>query len=90
MTSRGNRKVRAGRVITRGGDKTVGVLVERRVRHPLYGKEMSVSSKIMAHDEENQAAVGDKVRVMETRPVSRTKRWRVVEVLGKGSELKEE
>jgi len=90
MTSRGNRKIRIGRVITRGGEKTVGVLVERRVRHPLYGKEMSVSSKIMAHDEENRAAVGDKVRVMETRPVSRTKRWRVVEVLGKGSELKEE
>lgn len=85
MSERGNRKVREGRVITKGGDKTIGVLVERRERHALYGKEIKVSSKVMAHDEENQAGIGDVVRVMETRPMSRTKRWRMVEIIEKSS-----
>ncbi len=75
------RKVREGRVISDRADKTIVVLVERRVRHPLYGKEIRVSKKVHAHDEENRAKVGDVVRVMETRPLSKLKRWRLVDVV---------
>jgi small subunit ribosomal protein S17 len=65
------------------GNKTIAVLVERRVRHPLLGKELRVTKKIHAHDENNEAKIGNVVRVMETRPISRIKRWRLIEVLSK-------
>lgn len=81
MESRGHRKVREGRVCSAPGQKTIAVLIERRIRHPLLGKEIRVQKKIHAHDEDNGAKVGDRVRVMETRPISRLKRWRLVEIL---------
>jgi small subunit ribosomal protein S17 len=78
---RGRRKVRTGVVVSDGMDKTVMVRIDRKVAHPLYAKTVRRSSKLAAHDEQNDAHVGDTVRVMETRPLSKTKRWRVVEVL---------
>jgi len=75
------RKVRVGVVVSDGMDKTVVVRIDRQVRHPLYGKTVRRSSKLAAHDEQNDAHVGDTVRITETRPVSKTKRWRVVEVV---------
>ncbi|AKJ64948.1 30S ribosomal protein S17 [Kiritimatiella glycovorans] len=84
--SRGNRKERIGHVVRNSGDKTISVSVERHVRHPLYGKEMRVSRRFLVHDEDNAAKVGDKVRIMETRPVSRRKRWRLVDVVGGDTE----
>jgi small subunit ribosomal protein S17 len=78
---RGRRKVRVGVVVSDAMDKTVVVRIDRVVRHPLYGKTIRRSSKLAAHDEANDANVGDTVRVTETRPVSKTKRWRVVEVV---------
>jgi len=77
---RGRRKLRTGVVVSDKMDKTVLVRIDRQVRHPLYGKTVRRSSKLAAHDEANDAHVGDTVRVMETRPVSKTKRWRVVEI----------
>ncbi|PKQ24066.1 MAG: 30S ribosomal protein S17 [Actinobacteria bacterium HGW-Actinobacteria-5] len=82
-SSRAARKVREGIVVSDKMDKTVVVSVEQRVKHPLYGKVMTKSERLKAHDEANEAGVGDRVRVMETRPSSATKRWRVVEVLEK-------
>ena len=79
------RKTREGRVCSDKGDKTIVVLIERRVRHPLYGKEIRVEKKVHAHDEENRAKVGDVVRVMETRPLSRMKRWRLVEIISESA-----
>jgi small subunit ribosomal protein S17 len=78
---RGRRKVRVGVVVSDAMDKTVVVRIDRVVRHPLYGKTIRRSSKLAAHDDANDAHVGDTVRVTETRPVSKTKRWRVVEVV---------
>ncbi len=78
---RNRRKVRVGEVVSDGGDKTVTVVVERRFAHPLYGKQVKRTKKYRAHDEANECRVGDKVSIMETRPLSRTKRWRVVELL---------
>jgi small subunit ribosomal protein S17 len=78
---RARRKVRTGVVVSDGMDKTVLVRVDRQMRHPLYGKTVRRSSKLAAHDEANDAHVGDTVRVMETRPLSKTKRWRVVEIV---------
>ena len=78
---RGRRKVRTGVVVSDKMDKTVLVRIDRQVRHGLYGKTVRRSSKLAAHDEQNDAHVGDTVRVMETRPLSKTKRWRVVEVV---------
>jgi small subunit ribosomal protein S17 len=78
---RGRRKVRTGVVVSDKMDKTVLVRVDRKVTHPLYRKTVRRSSKLAAHDEGNEAHVGDTVRVMETRPVSKSKRWRVVEIL---------
>ena len=78
---RARRKVRVGVVVSDGMDKTVVVRIDRQVRHPLYGKTVRRSSKLAAHDEQNDAHVGDTVRIAETRPVSKTKRWRVVEVV---------
>ena len=80
---RGNRKVRRGYVVSDKMDKTAVVAVEDRVKHPLYGKVLRRTSKVKAHDEANAAGVGDLVLIMETRPLSATKRWRVVEVLEK-------
>jgi small subunit ribosomal protein S17 len=79
--SRGYRKTRRGYVVSDKMDKTVVVAVEDRVKHPLYGKVLRRTSKVKAHDETNSVGVGDSVRIMETRPMSATKRWRVVEVL---------
>ena len=79
------RKVRMGRVSSSKMDKTVVVTVDRLVRHPLYGKTIKRRSKLYAHDEENQCHEGDIVRVIETRPLSRTKCWRVVEIIKKAS-----
>jgi small subunit ribosomal protein S17 len=78
---RATRKVREGLVVSDKMDKTVVVLVEDRVKHALYGKVMRRTSKLKAHDEQNQCGIGDRVRIMETRPLSATKRWRVVEIL---------
>jgi small subunit ribosomal protein S17 len=78
-----HRKVREGLVVSDKMQKTVVVTVEDRVKHGLYGKVLRRTSKLKAHDEQNQCGVGDRVRIMETRPLSATKRWRVVEVLEK-------
>jgi small subunit ribosomal protein S17 len=78
---RGRRKVREGLVVSDKMDKTVVVAVEDRVKHPLYGKVMRRTSKLKAHDENNACGIGDRVLLMETRPLSATKRWRVVEIL---------
>ncbi|HUW16585.1 MAG TPA: 30S ribosomal protein S17 [Actinomycetes bacterium] len=80
---RGARKAREGLVVSDKMDKTVVVAVEDRVKHPLYGKVLRRTSKLKAHDEKNEAGVGDRVLLMETRPASRTKRWRIVEILEK-------
>ena len=81
--ARGYRKVREGLVVSDKMNKTVVVAVEDRFKHPLYGKVVRRTSKLKAHDEQNTAGVGDRVLLMETRPMSATKRWRVVEVLEK-------
>lgn len=78
---RGRRKVRVGVVVSDKMDKTVLIRIDRRVRHPLYKKTVARSNRLAAHDENNEAHVGDLVRVMETRPLSKSKRWRVVEVV---------
>ncbi len=75
------RKVRTGVVTSDKMDKTVVVTIERRVPHPQYGKMMTLTKTVKAHDEDNSAKQGDTVRVMETRPLSKTKRWRVVEIV---------
>ena len=80
---RGNRKTRAGRVVSDKMDKTIVVAVETKVRHPLYGKTMSRTTKFKAHDENNEANLNDKVIIMETRPLSRDKRWRLAEIVEK-------
>ncbi|MFZ1410677.1 MAG: 30S ribosomal protein S17 [Micropruina sp.] len=79
----GARKVREGVVVSDKMDKTVVVAIEQRVKHPLYGKVMTKTERLKAHDEANSAGVGDRVRVMETRPLSASKRWRLVEILEK-------
>jgi small subunit ribosomal protein S17 len=80
---RNRRKVREGYVVSDKMNKTVVVEVEDRVKHPLYGKVMRRTSKLKAHDEQNTCGIGDRVLLMETRPLSATKRWRVVEILEK-------
>ncbi len=80
---RGERKVREGLVVSDKMDKTIVVELEDRVKHPLYAKVIRRTSKVKAHDEANTAGVGDRVRLMETRPLSATKRWRLVEILEK-------
>ncbi|MGH8940157.1 MAG: 30S ribosomal protein S17 [Actinomycetes bacterium] len=82
-TTRGFRKTREGLVVSDKMDKTVVVLVEDRVKHALYGKVIRRTSNLNAHDEDNSCGVGDRVLLMETRPLSATKRWRVVEVIEK-------
>ena len=80
---RGRRKVRVGLVVSDKMDKTIVVFVEDRVKHRLYGKVLRQSSRLKAHDETNSAGVGDRVRIMETRPLSATKRWRLVDIVEK-------
>ncbi|OQX86153.1 MAG: 30S ribosomal protein S17 [Candidatus Latescibacteria bacterium 4484_7] len=81
MEARKPRKTLVGRVVSDKMDKTVTISVERLVQHPVYRKIVKKTSKIYAHDEENQCKVGDKVKVMSTRPLSKNKRWRVVEII---------
>ena len=81
--TRNTRKVREGLVVSDKMDKTVVVEVEDRVKHALYGKVMRRTSRLKAHDENNDCGIGDRVQLMETRPLSATKRWRVVEILEK-------
>lgn len=78
---RNSRKTRVGMVVSDKMQKTVVVSIERRVQHPVYGKMVRRTKKLKAHDEENQAKTGDTVRIMETRPLSKDKRWRVVEII---------
>ncbi|MEY3366983.1 MAG: hypothetical protein RI973_138 [Bacteroidota bacterium] len=81
MESRKLRKTRVGVVVSNKMEKTINVLVERRLRHPLYGKSVKMSKKFMAHDDKNECNIGDTVRIMETRPLSKNKRWRLVEIV---------
>jgi small subunit ribosomal protein S17 len=81
--ARNFRKVREGYVVSDKMDKTIVVALEDRKKHPLYGKVMRSTTKVKAHDEANTAGVGDRVQIMETRPLSATKRWRLVEILEK-------
>jgi len=83
MSERNNRKTRVGIVVSDRMDKTITVSVEDFVRHSLYGKAVKRTRKFKAHDEENQCGIGDKVRIMETRPLSKDKRWRLVNVVEK-------
>ncbi|UCC69501.1 MAG: 30S ribosomal protein S17 [Armatimonadota bacterium] len=83
MSERARRKLREGTVVSDRMDKTVVVEVNRLVRHPLYKKVIRRTSRCKAHDPQNECGVGDRVRIMETRPLSKTKRWRVVSVLEK-------
>jgi len=78
---RGRRKVRTGIVVSNKMDKTIVVAIENRTKHKLYGKIITRTKKIKAHDEHNQCQIGDRVRVMETRPLSKHKRWRLVEIV---------
>ncbi len=83
MSDRNSRKTRVGIVTSDKMDKTITVSVEDFVRHPLYGKAVKRSKKFKAHDEENVCSIGDTVRIMETRPISKDKRWRLVEIIEK-------
>lgn len=80
---RNSRKVKIGKVVSNKMDKTIVVAIEYSVKHPLYGKVVKRTYKLKAHDEENVCAMGDKVKVMETRPLSKDKRWRLVEIVEK-------
>ena len=80
-TGRGARKTRTGLVVSDKMEKTVVVAIERRVPHPIYGKMITRTKRLKAHDEENSAKVGDTVRIVETRPLSKDKRWRLVEII---------
>lgn len=81
--TRSSRKVRIGKVVSDKGNKSITVRVDRTIRHPLYFKPVRTFSKFYTHDEKNEAKVGDVVRIMETRPISKTKRWRLVEIVEK-------
>ncbi len=83
MTERGNRKVLVGKVVSNKMDKTIVVAVEEQLRHPAYGKIVKRTNKFKAHDEDNQCSIGDMVEIMETRPLSREKCWRLVRILQK-------
>ena len=83
MSERGLRKTRIGVVVSDKMDKTITVEIRNRVKHPLYGKIMNHTEKFKAHDEQNEAGIGDTVRIMETRPLSKDKRWRLVEIVEK-------
>ena len=83
MAERNLRKTRVGLVTSNKMDKTIAVSIERRLRHPIYGKLVKKSKKFIAHDENNECNIGDTVRIMETRPLSKSKRWRLVEIIEK-------
>lgn len=80
---RNNRKTRIGKVVSDKMDKTIVVAIETLVRHPLYGKSIKRTTKFKAHDENNECKIGDRVKIMETRPLSKDKRWRLVEIVEK-------
>ncbi|MBM3177518.1 MAG: 30S ribosomal protein S17 [Bacteroidetes bacterium] len=77
------RKERIGKVVSNKMQKTITIAVDRKVKHPIYGKFINRTTKFMAHDEKNEAGIGDTVRIMETRPLSKSKRWRLIEVIEK-------
>jgi len=81
--ARNLRKERIGRVVSNKMTKTITIAVDRKVKHAIYGKFMNKTTKFMAHDEKNEAGIGDTVRIMETRPLSKNKRWRLVEIIEK-------
>jgi len=83
MTERNLRKTRIGVVTSNKMTKTITVAVERKIKHPIYGKFLKKTTRFHAHDEKNECSIGDTVKIMETRPLSKTKRWRLVEVLEK-------
>ncbi len=83
MEERGYRKTRTGIVVSDKMDKTIVVAIKTKVRHPLYGKMVNRTRRFKVHDEENQCGVGDTVRIMETRPLSKDKRWRIVDIIEK-------
>jgi len=82
-TARNLRKERVGKVVSNKMTKSITIAIDRKVKHPIYGKFMNKTTKFMAHDENNEAGIGDTVRVMETRPLSKSKRWRLVEIIEK-------
>lgn len=81
MEARNLRKERVGKVVSNKMEKTITVVVERKVKHPMYGKFMKTSKKFAAHDEKNDCGIGDTVKIMETKPLSKNKRWRLVEII---------
>jgi small subunit ribosomal protein S17 len=81
--ARNLRKERVGKVVSNKMTKTITIAVDRKVKHAIYGKFMNKTTKFMAHDEKNEAGIGDTVRIMETRPLSKNKRWRLVEIIEK-------
>ena len=83
MESRNLRKTRVGVVTSNRMDKTITVAVERKVKHPIYGKFVKKTTRFHAHDEKNECSIGDTVKIMESRPLSKTKRWRLVEIVEK-------
>jgi small subunit ribosomal protein S17 len=83
MEERNERKERVGRVVSNKMQKTITVAVDRKVKHPIYGKFVNRTTKFKAHDEQNTAGIGDTVRIAETRPLSKEKRWRLVEIVEK-------
>jgi small subunit ribosomal protein S17 len=82
-TVRNLRKERVGKVVSNKMTKSIVIAIDRKVKHPIYGKFMNKTTKFMAHDEKNEAGIGDTVRIMETRPLSKSKRWRLVEIIEK-------
>ncbi|MBL7862059.1 MAG: 30S ribosomal protein S17 [Cyclobacteriaceae bacterium] len=82
-TARNLRKERVGKVVSNKMQKSITIAIDRKVKHPIYGKFMNKTTKFMAHDEKNEAGIGDTVRIMETRPLSKNKRWRLVEIIEK-------
>ncbi|MBS1491095.1 MAG: 30S ribosomal protein S17 [Bacteroidetes bacterium] len=80
---RSNRKERIGKVVSNKMQKSIVVALDRKIKHPIYGKFMTKTTKFVAHDEKNEAGIGDVVRIMETRPQSKTKRWRLIEIIEK-------
>ena len=87
MSERNLRKSNVGRVVSNKMDKTIVVAIEDSVKHPLYGKVVKRTAKLKVHDENNECNIGDRVRIMQTRPLSKDKRWRLVEIIEKAKEL---
>lgn len=83
VEKRNLRKERIGRVTSNKMDKSAVIAVERKIKHPMYGKFMKKTTKLMVHDENNECGIGDTIRVMETRPLSKNKRWRLIEIIEK-------